>query len=188
MISFRGNYICDLNIMKRQKLDDFTPDTASFVRLHSHKIQDISAISRAVKSWDSQKQIAASIVDGLTHAHFENSYFYPDECIRDYYIATTQKENFDNLIPEKIFGAVEVSKTSPNKLKIEFLEIKPEYSFDNIKRAIKGTGHSIMTILKKMYAQTDISVMPISSAIEFYVKEGFVPDDTRKYYYILKRH
>ena len=83
---------------------------------------------------------------------------------------------------------MEVSKTSPNKSKIEFLEIKPEYSFDNIKRAIKGTGHSIMTILKKMYAKTDISVMPISSAIKFYVKEGFVPDDTRKYYYILKRH
>ena len=188
MISFHGSYICELNIMKQQKCDDFTPDTASFVRLHSHNTKDVSAISRAVKSWNSKKYVATLIVDSLTDALFQNSNFYHNECIHDYYIATTQKEDFENLIPEKIFGVVEVSPTSPSKTKIEFLEIKPEYSFDNIKRTIKGTGHSIMTILKKMYANTDISVLPLESAIDFYKKEGFIPDNTKKYDYILRKH
>ena len=188
MISFHGNYIGKLNIMKRQDSDNYIPDTASFVRLHPEKMPDINAIKNAVMSWNSTKQIASYIVDDIVTTHFQNIQFGLSGCTFDYYVATTQKEDFENLIPQKIFGVVEVTSKERGKSTIDFLEIKPEYSFDNLKRTIKGTGHAIMSILKRMYAETDISVLPLGSAVDFYKKEGFIPDNTRKYYYIFKKH
>lgn len=173
-INFTANFIKNTQIKQCRTCDTFIDKEAAIVELDINDKNDIKSLYETASDWDSK---------GFTYT-FEifcdatKGYEY-DDVKKEHYIAlTTQKDNFENLEPDKIIGLSLFSETKKPENEINWLQVDPESNTERkYEREYKGGGRAIVNYIQETYTDKPIYVQSAKDAINFYRKCGFYPKD-----------
>ena len=174
-ISFGANPLNRIKIKKYNSIEKrFENYPVRFVRLEN-KYSDISVVDRAAVEWEDAKYIKRI----ASSSHWMN---IRDDVEIDVYALTTQQNNFDELIFDKILGFAEIRNDANNRKKriLNRLQVRPDaINLGNPhNKKFKHIGCSILKSLKKIYNNLHLESENILTD-EFYMANGFIQDNVR---------
>lgn len=163
-ITFKAKYVSTHRI---KQLNDNSSPKVNLVELDPMSEKDIQAIKTVNLMWKDGYTYADDILDDLC------DYVETNLPQKVFLALTTQKKNFQELIPEKILGLGDIL-TEPNsdQIKIKRLQTAPNEEYNNPKRNLAGIGRALLDGIKKMFP-VNITLDSEKDAIEFYLKNGF---------------
>lgn len=171
-ICFRASYINSENIKKYNPDKNLYEDyRVSFVELNPHDANDLKALDNITKTWENDLfsvNIYNDAYDIYSKKFEKSGIFYGNA----FYALTTQQDKFENLDYEKVLGICDVREYDNNASRLLNIQVIPKdiYSF---KPEHKGSGSAILTSLKKLYDQIELSARKDKSVRNFYLKNGF---------------
>lgn len=175
-INFKANYVKPAIIKKLEK-GCYKPFQASIVELEK---SDISSIKEVSKIWG--QSISAVIA---TDAHI-----VLNRCDSHLYALTTQKDKFNNLVPEKVLALVDFSEGSICN-HLNYIQVKPncistrygtfwesmknrvKNIFSKPKNEYKHVGKEMVNMLKEKSEDKCLELVSYEEAKNFYKKLGF---------------
>jgi len=178
-INFKANYVKPAIIKKLEK-GCYKPFQASIVEL---ELSDVSSIKEVSKSWG--QSVSAVIA---TDAHWTLTRY--DSHI---YALTTQKDKFNNLIPEKVLALADFSEGSISN-HLNYIQVKPncistrygtfwesmknrvKNIFSKQKNEYKHIGKEMVNMLKEKSKGKCLELVSFDEAKSFYKKLGFRSD------------
>ena len=166
-LNFKANFINPVQIQKLYG-NNYKPIEASFTELNLNDKKDIFSLKETAHDWGE-----CYAMDMYIYSRDE----VPDGYKKHIYALTTQKQNFDFLIPYKILGLAEFYEKPDNTNKIEFLQVHP----DNValqygRPNYKHVGSAIINSLKNLFPDNPIKLHSVLTAKEFYKKHDFIRD------------
>ncbi len=163
-ISFKAKYISRHQIKQRNNNNSIN---VNMVQIDPMSEKDIQSIRTVNSIWENGCTYADDILDDL-YEYVETNLPH-----KVFFALTTQKKDFQELIPEKILGLGEVL-TEPNSDKIKFkrLQTTPKEEYQNPKRSLTGIGKALLSGIKTMFP-VNIILESDKDAKGFYLKNGF---------------
>lgn len=169
-ISFQGNYITSVNILKRNSFYIFKPHTVSVVEVDTLNKRDISALRNIENSWAEPFSDMISDDAQMFTKHSENNLFHR------FFVLTNQKDNFHNLKPDEILATTEIcAYPTSKKINIDALQVNPNHKYHAKHRNYKNIGSAFLDAIKLIFKNKAITVQPTPSAFPFYIKNKFHP-------------
>ena len=159
----------------------YMPEEAFFVEIEPDNLKDIEALEKVHQTW--KNEIFAGKI--LNTAWMINSGMY-DSDFHKLYALTAQKANHANLNPNDILCVMEILRTFPESVYLNYIQGKPD--------TIHGTGgytefkHIGKTSIKCLhdyFKGLAITLNPTKAAEKFYAKIGFKCERKRPLRYIL---
>ena len=166
MITFKANYIDTCTVKKYTAPDTFTDTEVSLVKLNPKDCFDKDAVQRIKSDWKSH------YCNYYYADFFDKKYDYMEDK-RTFFALTTQKDGFDNLIPDRILSVAEISEFRKDMCTLDLLQTNPDYMHDNFERTIKGAGEAILKAIIKLFGNKPIYLEATLSATPLYEKHGF---------------
>ena len=182
-INFKANYIKRVDIQKHDG-QKYNPCKANLVLLNR---EDIPALEEVADIW------GTNLCRGIKYAY---EHKLPNEKL---YAVTLQNHSFENLYPNKVLGVAYFNEHSDSlSREIEYLHTRPDCispayqtTLKKIKKlfqklmfrnkqfvekqpAYKHVGQSLVSSMKELYPDKPIILYPLSEAISFYKKNGFI--------------
>lgn len=170
-INFGAKFVSSEKVLKRKASEKtYETNVVSFVEIDPNNSNDIKSIYNATRGWfyDSYgccilmtlRDIAENFVDQKKYKIFA---------------LTSQKNNYEELNPDKILGLSQMILTEGETPYLNYLQVNPDYieQYDFLKnREYKGIGNGMLNALKKVY--DSISLRAASSGLDsFYKKNSF---------------
>lgn len=177
-INFSANFIKQTTIAKYNK-GRFIDVDASVVELIPNDKKDVKALKSATHSWLYGDEFGFCILDDIEDIRDKKK----DGNIYKAYAITTQKENYSQLEGKKILGAGILKKSGDNELKLRFLQVAPDMSFNNRSRRYKNIGRALIDFFKSQSEGKTLLVQAFYSAANFYEKMGFEMINTKSLIY-----
>ena len=173
IINFTGTYLSQAQIKKMDKNNKYVKHDVSFVQIHPTNNNDISTLKKTSKIWEDKPSLlsfANMIYEDAKNIHDEEF----DTGIHKFYALTNQKNNFEKLLPNEILGLTEVTHyPKSTKMNIDLLEVHPEYNYLSENSNYKKVVEALINNIKNIFEGKEITVRAISSALDFYIKNGF---------------
>lgn len=172
-ISFTGKYLQTKTIKHKNAENMFHDCRVKLVELDSDCSNDVDALSMVNYSWDSGKTLLANINEEFRDCReFENPSLF-----KNFFVMTTQRDNFENLKPKKVIGAAEVFVRDPEAVTLKYLQVDPKNNMQCKERQFKGIGTAILDGLKEIFKGRDIILEPVKDkgVKKFYKSNGFQP-------------
>lgn len=169
--NFRAKFVGSTQVKKLNTLkNEYEKCAVSFLEFDPTNKKDLKAMEDISRYWcDSQFawDISQS-ADAVTYGNLDRN-------TNKVYILTRQKNDFDNLRYDDVLGLADV-ETKQNKegkdyLNLHRLQTNPDF-IDKERPMFKYIGTGILNILKGF--NKIIELNSVSSAIDFYEKNGFV--------------
>lgn len=164
-INFKARFICNTTVHKFNPLSGkYVKEVVSLVEMNKESKKDHNALFKVSQLWNKGINYVGTILLSLKCQNKND---------KNVYILTEQKDNFRQLIPEKILGVEEVKKEK-NLYRLDYLETRPNAKYKAKGRTYKGIGKSLLNfVLDKFGKKSKISLNSDSDATEFYKKFGF---------------
>lgn len=166
--NFGANFINKVNIKRLDsKTNLYNACQASFVQFDPKNKNDLSAMSKAVKTWQGDHfartivNNAERIVNGMSSSK-----------INHIYLLTTQKEKFDKLNRSEILGVAQMRSNKRDSDELWYLQVKPDTKYGEENRTFKSVGSGILNSLKAIYNKK-ITLLSSYFAANFYETQGF---------------
>ena len=171
-----GDTIQQFDWLKRS----YTPAKVNIVELDATDFYDMKVVREVAKNWKDAKYIDS--ISGIVNSIFAR---FIDKTEHSIYAVTTQKKNHSRLKTKKILGLAEINTSKEDNIKLDFLQVKPEYMQTEKDRKYRGIGQCLLNFLKKfhkksIFLHSDYSVTP------FYEKNDFEVLEPGKLDYIWK--
>ena len=183
MISFKASYIKPITITNKSQRDFPVKEEVALVKLDSSSLADLEAVDSTSSHWGYYETYAHDIKSTMS-----KEYYLPGvrkNSQKEFFAATLQKENFQNLDSKKIIGLMQIDQTNPSACKLDFIQVSPELMNNSKISNFKNIGKAMIEGLKRL-TQKNIELNSIGSAGEFYKKLGFekIKDSTT---YVFRR-
>lgn len=163
-ITFKAKYISSHQIKQR---DNNSSINVNMVQIDPMSEKDIQSIRTVNSMWKNGRTYADDILDDL-YEYVETNLPH-----KVFLALTTQKNNFQELIPENILGLGEVlTEPGSDKIKIKRLQTTPKEEYRNPKRSLSGIGRALLNGIKTMFP-VNIILESKKDAKGFYLKNGF---------------
>ena len=169
MINFKASYHLSTEYLKKNVNNEYEKFPASFVEIQTKQKDDIFALMHTAKLWQTENNGKTTFASDIAHDAYYDNHIQTAKI----FALTKQKNNFENLIPEKILALMEVLPRGKKLQEIIFLQVSPEKNFNNKNREYKNIGKSFVTSLINLFPQKDIVLEPLENARKFYLKLGF---------------
>lgn len=169
--NFRAKFVASTQVKKLNTLkNEYEKCAVSFLEFDPANKKDLKAIKDVSRYWCDSRfgwDVFQS-ADAITYGNLDRE-------ANKVYILTKQKNDFDNLRYDDVLGLADV-ETNQNKegkdyLNLHRLQTNPDF-IDKERPMFKYIGTSILNILKGF--NKIIELNSVSSAIDFYEKNGFV--------------
>ncbi len=169
-VSFSGNYISPVHVLKKNCCNMFMPHKVSIVELDTLNKRDIFALKDIGRTWD---EPYLDIICDDARMLFETS---ERSLFHRFFVLTTQRDNFNNLQPDGILAATEITAfPTSKKINIDFLQVDPENNYLARYRNYKNIGSALIAGIKNIFKGKEITVQSVPSALPFYFKNKFHP-------------
>lgn len=171
-ISFTAKYIKSACIQKIPFEDGIPKETkVSCIELDPENNADLDAAFNVAERWNTNEGYPDYIALSMKYPPNEPG-------VQDrYYALTTQNNNFEIPDPEKIIAISQVN-IKDNEAHIEFLQAKPvKTNNHNEPFVYKKVGTAMLDLFKKLFFNKTILLYSRPTAIEFYLKNGFICED-----------
>lgn len=182
-INFTANHLRYVNVARRSA-EGYKPCRASLVEMECSNRRDIEAINATASIWEDS--LTAFVSSDMQKAARKK----PQDTFHVYAI-TTQKEDFENINPEKILGVVHITENVKGLgHKVEVLQTNPDYMYDRTttaKREYKNVGRGLISFIKEKFNDKPLYLYPTKDAVKFYEKQGFTSEkvaDTNYMFYV----
>ena len=163
-VSFKANFITSTNVLQKNKvLNTWHKKKCSIIELDKRDSNDFNAIRELTKLWSVYALVNDLLSSLLKRSRLE----------RHVYAITTQKKDFEIPDSSQILGITMVSKLLDSECYIDYLEVNPEYSYDNKDSKLKHIGTAILDFLKGINRNNVLSLCSLTQAKPFYIKNGF---------------
>jgi len=166
--SFKANHISTVQIKKVEPLTKtYANCMANFVELVSK--QDLAILNTIERHWRTHYASRIAIDAGEYLSQHTNPK-------HKFYALTLQNDSFDTLSSNKVLGLAEITdEFDQNIYKLDYLQTKPTHKYQTkIERTYKNIGTRIVDEIKKICFDKPIMLLSENSAIQFYIKNGFV--------------
>ena len=166
-ISFKAKYV-DTTTIKQlsSKTQKYVSKKATFVQMSPESAKDIEALKDINKSWDA----------GFIKSIFNNIHRYSPKT--GLYALTTQSENLEELIPEKVLGIALGEIKDKKTFYLDYLQVNPRYiNTETYDKKYSHIGSAILRCIKNFSNINTIKCVSIPYAFKFYIKNGFMPDN-----------
>lgn len=175
MISFTGQLINKFYVQKKMSDGTFKPLEVSFVKINAEDSKDVFAVSKAIDSWIDKRNIAKMIKQKINKNYRE---FVKEDkkCYNDYFVGTFQKDDFENLEPDKIFSTTQGVKCFDDTIELAYIEVNPKFAKRNNEREVKECGRQTIFSFIDYYSPNSIMLDAINlPAKKVYESVGFEP-------------
>lgn len=172
MISFKANYISSANVLQNKNLKSY-PQQVSFVELNPHDNYDVVSANCANLVWGGKSRKQEYFGDEICHALNVMNHSNISTRETRFFAITSQLDNFQNLISEKILALTQVIKCNDKTRYIEYLQVAPQYSYNATMPKYRHVGTAMLDSLKKLFCEEDIELDAVADAVKFYLKNGF---------------
>lgn len=172
-ISFKGKFISSIYINKFRSFEP--PVKVSAVEINPLNSRDIKALKDIHSSWGSH--ITEKI---YKEAEQINQALMPSKDEK-FFVLTKQKENFANLNSRDILAEAKIIRDLPdnNSIYLDYLQVQPSNMFDSTIKEFEGIGSKMLDFLKSRYKKKEIHLYSLGSSIDFYLKNGFIPESKK---------
>ena len=166
-MSFTGQYVASGKVRTNDLL--FPTEDVSIVELNPNDKNDFNVFKKIKKDWR-WATLSSIMLDDAVHMR---------KCPEDaevfkFYVVTTQKDNFENINPDKVLAEAEISHEDyDNKLWIEYLQVRPDCKYGWPDRPFKKVGSAFLDFCKEHFKGKNLVVCPLEESIDFYDNEGF---------------
>ena len=169
-ISFTARFVDSTKIKHRLSFFKNEKLETSIIELDKKNPDDMKALHDAAFSWyDNGGRYATNIY----HKATDNTYL-KDVTKEHYFALTTQKNDFENVKPNKILGLMMFSETSNFDNEINYLEVNPSTNRSkHLIREYKNVGKALVDYVKRAYKEKSLFVFSDARVIKFYKKQGF---------------
>lgn len=169
-INFTANLVKQTQVQETADNNNYIPSDVSIVELDKHDERDIKSLYKTIILWKDQNAKYSSEI----YHEAVKGYEYDDTEQEHYFALTSQKNDFNNLDPERILGLMLFSQTNRTEDEINWLQVRPNTSHKQTwKRQYKGIGEGLINLLKGTWLNKPIHVQADVNAVEFYKKMGF---------------
>lgn len=167
-ISFSGNYISPVHVLKKNCCNIFLPHKVSIVELDTLNKKDMFALKNIGKTWN---EPYSDFICDDARMFFEKS---ERSLFHRFFVLTNQKDNFNNLQPDEILATTEITAfPTSKKINIDFLQVDPENNYLARYRNYKNIGSALIEGIKNIFKGKEITVQSLPSALPFYLKNKF---------------
>lgn len=167
-INFTGNYITSLNVLKKNKYNEFVPHKVSLVEIDALNEKDIFALKEIERDWD---EPYTEIISDDAQMIFKNT---EKNLFHRFFVLTNQKDNFNNLLSDEVLAATEISSFPAAKnVNIDVLQVDPDNNYYSCYRNYKKIGSTFLDGIKNIFKGKEITVQSAPSALPFYLKNKF---------------
>ena len=174
MISFEGNYLKSINILKVDKSNTLSSMETTLVGLNPFSASDMQAVRSAVKKFGSEGYFGQSIacdMEEVSNDHLQSA-------TKKFYALTGQLFGFENLNYKKILGLMNIYLNPiDNRLTLNYIQVDPKHISTNAGSKYKHIGTGMIEGLKSLFP--DMKIVLVSkdqNTDKFYAKLGFKQD------------
>ena len=169
-ISFTASYKTSAVIQTRRG-DSFNPVQAYIVELDKNNAEDLNSLHKVSRLWNKEN---SNLIYYMLADFIQDLDLKPDVNENHCLILTTQKDNFENIDPQKVLGAMLFSEENMEN-ELNWLQVQPKHNskFKPVSRRYKGVGTALVSYLKAKFTDKPIYVYSSNTAIDFYKKLGF---------------
>lgn len=178
-INFTANYVDTVNILHRNKNNEKKNKEVAVVELDKQLSADRGVMLDVASLWQKgdKHNYAWDVLDVMerdTHPNVEKEHFI---------VLTTQKSNYKKIDPKKVLGVMAFDERYFDEYSIEWLQVKPGYAYSSVKdnRKYFHIGQALIDYVKNNYKSKPIYVSSAVDAVNFYIKNKFVPYDVFGY-------
>lgn len=188
--NFKAQYLFPAKVQKLNPTNnEWVKVDTCIAELHPKDIKDLNVLADLNVMWRAninEMCFASDLYQDALNVH--TNAWQESEAKRNFWALTTQKENFERLVPEEILGISEITADCNNgPYEIAYLQVAPEHKRNSHFREFKYVGSAIMNKILEFF-KGNIVLTADSSAVDFYKIFGFVEKDvSSKYQLILKR-
>lgn len=168
-ISFGARYIHSVKI---DKTNGGQKHKAALIELDPKNEHDNSCVQQIIQDWggiDSYTyDIAHNMGEILCDLHDDTM------PIPRFFAITSQRSNFNKLIPEALLSLSEITELKNGIINIDFLETMHEQAHNAKRPMLKHIGTKMLDCVKKIYKGKTLELNSTNEAIGFYLKNGFI--------------
>lgn len=170
-ISFKAQYIRQMNVQKRSTNGTYNNASLSLVKFDIKNENDLKALYDITQNQDTK--FLPDVYDDVL-----SSYKSKETKFANLLLLTEQKENFEKLEAGKICGYTDFIRQNQKSLQINYLETIRNNKFGIKNREYKGIGKAFLDFFKCFYNKNikNINLYVFDEKVrKFYTDNGFIP-------------
>ena len=164
-------------VMKINNEDkSYGKEQARMVEIDLDNKKDIETLSNLSENWTNANLVTSIYSEAKEMS--ENEEYKLDY---RFFVITSQKDNFENLDPEKIISVCEIEETEDdNSAFIEYIQSHPD-STHKIYPEYKRGASAMLDGLKYYYNDIKLYAIPTKDVLKFYARNDFRASTTQKH-------
>ena len=148
----------------------YDEEQVSLVEIDLGNKDDIKALGKISNDW-----ACAMLVGNIYSEAKEMSEIEDDLLDYRFFVLTSQKDNFENLDPDKILSICEVEESNDgNDAFVEYIEANPDCML-TVFPEYKRVGSALLDGLKYYYNKISLYSIPTEDVLDFYDRNDFKP-------------